>query len=281
MKFALGTAGWRTDYGSFPYRTLNESDARFLLDSAWNLGFELIDTAPSYGDSERLLGEINPRQSIATKVTVDSNSLSDIENSIRKSLMNLNLESIPLLFVHNWDMLTDILKVETAKILERQLDKGNILRWGVSTYDYYEIDKIRDLGFKNIVLQINSNILDQRIENVSEQVRRDLKSKNIEIWARSIFLQGILINQTPENKFLKNSDIVNFFEKSNSFNFTPIELCLNYIKQNDFIDVAIIGILSNSQLEEISKILLQSNLILDYKSFQSFDLNLVDPRRWK
>jgi aryl-alcohol dehydrogenase-like predicted oxidoreductase len=178
-------------------------------------------------------------------------------------------------------MLTDILKVETAKILERQLDKGNILRWGVSTYDYYEIDKIRDLGFKNIVLQINSNILDQRIENVSEQVRRDLKSKNIEIWARSIFLQGILINQTPENKFLKNSDIVNFFEKSNSFNFTPIELCLNYIKQNDFIDVAIIGILSNSQLEEISKILLQSNLILDYKSFQSFDLNLVDPRRWK
>jgi len=280
LKLAIGTAGWRKNYGSFSHQILQESEARDLLNSAWDLGFEFIDTAPSYGDSEELLGRINPKQIIATKVTVIPNSLKDIELSIEQSKSKLNLNSIPLIFVHNWDLLSDKLKIETAKILEFQIRNRNIVRWGISTYEYSEINKIRELNLKNIVIQINSNVLDQRIENISYQVKQDLNSNDIEIWARSIFLQGILINQSAENQFLENSNIANFFEKSISLNLSPLELCLNYIRQNDVIDLAIIGIISISQLEEIGKILHKPALHLDFEPFRSFDLDLVDPRRW-
>jgi aryl-alcohol dehydrogenase-like predicted oxidoreductase len=281
LKFAIGTAGWRTHYGSFSHEILKESEARVLLNRAWDLGFEFIDTAPSYGDSEKFLGAINPNQKMATKITIDPNCPNDIPKSIRKSQFNLNLASLPLVFVHNWDMLSDNLKSETAKILDDQLEKKNITRWGISTYEYSELLKITDLQFKNIAVQINCNVLDQRIENISDRVRQDLNSNNIEIWARSIFLQGILVNQTSENQFLKNSNIRNFFDKITLLNLSPLEVCLHYIMQTSLIDVAVLGILSVSQLEDIERIILKSNLNLDFKVFQNSDLDLIDPRRWK
>jgi len=281
LKFAIGTAGWRTNYGSFSHEILKESEARVLLNRAWDLGFEFIDTAPSYGDSEKFLGTLNPNQKIATKITIDPNCPNDIPKSIRKSQFNLNLASLPLVFVHNWDMLSDNLKNETAKILEDQLEKKNITRWGISTYEYSELLKITDLQFKNIAVQINCNVLDQRIENISDRVRQDLNSNNIEIWARSIFLQGILVNQTSENQFLKNSNIRNFFDKITLLNLSPLEVCLHYIMQTSLIDVAVLGTLSVSQLEDIERIILKSNLNLDFKVFQNSDLDLIDPRRWK
>lgn len=281
MKLALGTAGWRTNYGSFSHRILNDLEARILVKEAWNLKFEYIDTAPSYGDSEKLLGMLNPNQKIATKVTVDPNSLGEIQNSIQQSLLNLNLFSLPLVFVHNWDSLTDKIKIEISQILQDQIDKKNIIRWGISTYDYAELLKIAESNLKNIAIQINCNILDQRIENISNKVRLDLRAKKVEIWARSIFLQGILINQTVENRFLKNSDVANFFDQATLLNLSPLQLCLNYIKQNGLIDVALLGIFSKSQLDEMGQVKLDSSLELDFKIFQSFDLDLIDPRRWK
>ena len=281
MKFALGTAAWRTNYGSFPNKIIPDKDATNLVETAWKLGFEYIDTAPSYGDTEKLLGLINPKQSIATKITVGSESKKSIEHSIEQSLLNLKVDSISLIFVHNWDNLSESVKIETCQILNYLKAQGKICRWGISTYEISEIHKYKELNLQNTVFQINVNILDQRIERISDKVRQDLRERNIEIWARSIFLQGVLINQTPDNKFLKHPDVANFFKKSVDLNINPIDLSLGYIRRNELIDLTILGIFSNSQLEVISKSLLNPGVFLDFEEFSSSDSNLVDPRSWK
>ena len=280
MKFALGTAGWRTNYGSFSHEIIQINEAKKLVDTAWELGFEFIDTAPGYGDTEKLLGSIDPKQSIATKVAISLDLKISIENSVEQSLSNLGIKSIPLIFVHNWDKLSESVKKESSQILNDLMIREKIYRWGISTYEISEIYKYKELDLKNTVFQINVNILDQRLDKISNQVRHDLRSRNIEIWARSIFLQGILINHTPENKLLNHPDVIKFYKKSVELELDPIDLCLSYIKQNELIDVAIIGIPSISQLKSISKIMLNQSVIFNFKEFNSSDLDLVDPRRW-
>ena len=67
-------------------------------------------------------------------------------------------------------------------------------------------------GWTNLNIQINSNILDQRLLEVDATLeRRVFKEQNIEIWVRSVFLQGVLLDQTLKNPFIDHPDVINFF----------------------------------------------------------------------
>jgi len=281
MKFALGSAAWRSHYGSFSKSPLSDDEIENLVAKAVLLGFDFIDTAPSYGDAEETLGRIQVHQSLATKVTVDASDISSISKSIDLSRKKLKVDSLDLVFIHNWDVLSQSDKYKSVEVMQNRVSEEAIKGWGFSTYEVSEVAKLKSSGWRDLTVQINSNALDQRILEISTPHNSsDFKSRNIEIWVRSIFLQGVLLDSSPKNPYITHPDIKSFFSACANLNTSPIEMCLAYIRQMDFVDCVIIGIENDVQLNQIVSALKFSIPKIDFRRLESKDVELIDPRKW-
>ena len=109
-KIVLGTAQLGSDYGIASHSgkpSANESTR--ILEAAWDGGIRNFDTAPGY-NSETVLGQFIKTQGIEneTKVLTKVSSLgnddkwrSSIHKSVAKSLNDLGVTSIEVLFFHD------------------------------------------------------------------------------------------------------------------------------------------------------------------------------------
>lgn len=94
-------------YGAAKLASLELNTANELLSRIYNLGIREIDTAPSYDNSELLLGRIIhqfPGIKINTKVGLNSENKinpTSIRESVNKSLERLQIPKINTLFVHS------------------------------------------------------------------------------------------------------------------------------------------------------------------------------------
>lgn len=281
MKLVLGSAAWRIQYGAFSKGLLTDKQIRDLTSSATSLGFDFIDTAPTYGDTEAVIGRIKPHQKLATKVTVDTSDYSSIIKSIDRSRRNFGVESLDLVFIHNWDVLTESEKGISANILHRCTEDQTINSWGFSTYEVTELMKIEQHGWSNLTVQINSNILDQRILEIESFFGSvDFRNLHTEIWVRSVFLQGVLLDHSSKNPFIDHKDIVNFFSVCKKFKVSPLEMSLAYIRQLGFVDYVVLGIENELQLNEITKAFAVEIPQTNLKHVASRDDKLIDPRKW-
>ena len=246
------------------------------------LGIDFIDTAPTYGDTEEVIGRIKPKQRLATKVTVDPSSLSSIQESVNLSRKKLGVESLDLIFVHNWDTLSESEKYKSVEVLQKCILEQMIKKWGFSTYDALELKKIKIYGWTNLNVQINSNILDQRLLAIDVTLERKIfKEQNVEIWVRSVFLQGVLLDQTIKNPFISHPDVINFFSICKEWGVSPLELCVAYMKEIAIVDRMVIGIENEIQLNEIAIATRVNPPKLDFQLLQSKDIKLIDPRYWE
>jgi aryl-alcohol dehydrogenase-like predicted oxidoreductase len=93
----------------------SDKEALALLAQAWDLGINLLDTAPAYGNSEQRLGELLSQQTndfvVATKVgeTFDVSTSESFYNftpefivaSIQQSLKNLRRDALDIVLIHS------------------------------------------------------------------------------------------------------------------------------------------------------------------------------------
>lgn len=93
----------------------NDQQALTLLEQAWDLGINLLDTAPAYGTSEQRLGELLPRLNknwiIATKVgeIFDPKTATSrydftpefIKQSVQTSLKKLQRKVLDIVLIHS------------------------------------------------------------------------------------------------------------------------------------------------------------------------------------
>ena len=105
---------------------------------------------------------------------------------------------------------------------------------------------------------------------------------NIEIQARSIFLQGLLVNKKIYKKvfFRKwRGFFYKWFRDMKEKKISPIDYCLNDLLNYDF-DKIIIGVNNHDNLKEILdfKLYKEKNNLVDLKINS---LKLIDPRNWK
>lgn len=124
----------------------NNREASDLLSLAYNLGINLIDTAPAYGNSEQRLGELLRGQRnkwvICSKVGEDYHngvstfnfSAKHTRFSIERSLSRLNTDHIEIVLVHSNGSDLDIIhNEEVLDELYRLKKKGLIGAFGMST----------------------------------------------------------------------------------------------------------------------------------------------------
>ena len=144
----LGSVKFGRNQGvKYPQEFSLPKDAKILqlLESAQELGINLIDTAPAYGTSEKRLGQLlrdRDKWIIATKVGeefVDGESAFNFSSehtqlSIERSLRHLDTDYLDLVMIHSDG--NDIEILESTGCLEtlfKLKDKGLIRAIGMST----------------------------------------------------------------------------------------------------------------------------------------------------
>ena len=291
-KICLGSAQFGLDYGITNKTGKVEIEEIIkIIEIAQKENISLIDTAQGYGDCEYILGKCikkpNNFKIISKFPSQNKNFFTEQdqihwENNLNYSLNKLKVNQLEGLLLHN----SNDLKKEGSQhlnnwlisIKERELTK-NI---GLSIYTKNDLKGI-NLDFINIV-QLPLSIYDQRL--INDGTISLLKRNKCSIYARSIFLQGlILTNSSKWPNWINRKNAAhqkNLELLSKEKNASLLDLAVGFIKIQQEIDAAVIGITSLNEL----KALLNSwrKISLWHKSKPSswaiHDSYFLDPRNW-
>ena len=125
----------------------DDKQVQDLLAQAWDLGINLLDTAPAYGNSEQRLGELLTKQNhdfvVATKVgeTFDAKigkshynfTPEFITASIHQSLKNLHRDTLDIVLIHSDGNDKQIIEQGALEVLASLKQQGLIRATGMST----------------------------------------------------------------------------------------------------------------------------------------------------
>lgn len=282
MKLVLGSANLGTNYGLFKNKiSLKEFKKIEKLVLLSKINF--IDTATSYVNSEKIIGDSKLKNlNIITKIKLPNKKNTYIKNwalkEISKSLNKLKIKKIYGILIHNHKDLLGKYGREYLLSLQDLKRKKIVKKIGISIYNTEEIKKIWNF-WKPDIIQVPINPIDNRI--LDSGWINILKKFKVKIFARSIFLQGLLINEHSFLKINKNhKSLLNKFKNwCCKNNISLIKGCLNFVRQFKKIDYLVVGYNNYDQLREIIDIFKKKNITIPRK-FSTNEIDLIDPRKW-
>ena len=283
MKLVIGSAKFGMNYGQFNNKKITREEFQKIEKLVLKSKIDFIDTATKYGDSENVIGNSKLNNlNIITKIKLPPKKnilFKDwVFEEISKSLNQLKIKKIYGLLIHDYrDLLGKYGKDYLHSLQELKREKI-VKKIGISIYDSEEIKKIWKF-WKPDLVQVPFNPLDNRI--LDSGWIDVLKKSKVKIFARSIFLQGLLINEDGVIKINKNNRMVlnKFKNWCNNNNVSLIQGCLHFVKQFKKIDYAVVGFDNYNQLKEIINVFKKKRIIVP-KKFSTNKISLIDPRKW-
>ncbi|WNC35179.1 aldo/keto reductase [Thermosynechococcus sp. PKX91] len=286
QRLALGTVQFGLAYGIANQQgqvTLEEAKA--ILQQAQEVGIDTLDTAIAYGDSEARLGDIGVQSwNVVTKLPKLPSNLSNVQqwvqDNCRRSLQRLKLDKLyGLLLHHPLDLLRSEGKELYDALLELKKD-GWVDKIGFSIYSPQELEQLYP-NFKPDLVQAPFNGLDQRLVKSGWLAR--LKSDGVEVHARSVFLQGLLLMPAEKHpqKFSRWSKLWQAIETwQATVRVTPLQACLGAAFHQQGLDRILVGVESCGQLQAILEAM-NTDLPPWPSHLCSDDLDLIHPSRWE
>jgi len=286
-KIALGTVQFGIDYGvNSVAGQVDPKEVKKIFSYAHSTNIGLLDTAPAYGNSEKILGRVNVSNfKVVTKtrhfdsLEINNNDVKLLNNDFHHSLKDLKQDSVYGVLVHNAD---DLLKPGSEKLFDqlkelKQAEK--IVKIGVSVYDHIQLQSILD-NFDIDLVQLPFNILDRRM--IDNGVLATLRSKGVEVHARSVFLQGLLLmsEQNRPDKFNRWSGLWGIWhEWLNDNQITALEVAIRHAISMPEISKVLVGVDNVDQLKEI---VTASSGVLPNIPDEMFtnDIDLLNPSNW-
>ena len=191
-KIALGTVQFGLDYGQFNKNgVVNPDEVEKIINFARIKGIKFLDTAHSYGTSEQVLGKNGVSDfKIVTKFSKVNKNGSSLFKSIKNAHNLLNVRRNYGYLAHNAKVLLSSDGQIIFNRLKNLKDQNLIEKIGVSVYEPTEARS--SINKYNIdLIQIPFNIFDNRWDSILNE----MKDQDIEIHARSIFLQGLALEK--------------------------------------------------------------------------------------
>jgi aryl-alcohol dehydrogenase-like predicted oxidoreductase len=285
-RLALGTVQFGLPYGiANRSGQISEDEGAAILDRAWTMGLDTLDTAMSYGVSEERLGRIGvSKWKVVTKLPGLPQPRADIsrwmQDSVTGSLKRLGITKLHGLLLHR----SQQLRGKAGHSLFRELisirDQGLVEKIGISIYDPRELDALCAEWHFDLV-QAPFNIADRRLATSGWLER--LHERGTEVHARSIFLQGVLLMKagTRPLAFERWKPLWDDWNKwLNEQGLTPLHACLGFAMSKTSIHRLVVGIDSLVQLEEVLAAV-GGPIVSVPSELMSDDIDLIDPTRWK
>lgn len=260
---SLGTVQLGVPYGiANKHGKPDSEESRRLLQAAVDGGVASFDTAAGYGESEQVLGdyfEHKPKPTFMTKmalVCTAGTAPADIERQMRKaaeaSLAKLKIRTLPVLMLHHPDVLA-LQGTAVKRGYERLIAEGLVERAGVS---FREVGREAFLRHWRYVeddlfeaVQVPASILDQRL--LLNGGARLLKQAGKIVFARSIFLQGLLFLQPealPDYLRAAERPLRTLQELADREGLSLAQLAVSFMRDLEEIDSLVIGSETAAQL---------------------------------
>ncbi len=284
-RLALGTVQLGVPYGINNLSGVpldNEIEKIFSI--AKQGGIQVIDTAIAYGEAETKIGHyagngykvITKLPTFPDKSSYSYNWLSD---TINGSLKRLQTDKLYGLLLHKPLQLLEERGEDFFEGLQLLKKEGKVDKIGISVYETSELDIIIDKYDFDIV-QAPLNIFDRRLIETGWLSR--LAAKGIEVHARSVFLQGLLL-VSPEKRLprfhLWNTLWEKFDDWLNDKGLTPLQACLGFALSFPEINNILTGVDNSNHLKEIIKAA-ETGPVVVPSDIASNDIKLINPLSW-
>jgi aryl-alcohol dehydrogenase-like predicted oxidoreductase len=287
-QIALGTANFGLQYGVKNQRQLRVAEVEQILNACRASGVTTVDTAVGYGKSQRVLGEVGCRDfDCITKLPGLPAQLEDVLEWVRsqvvQALLDLRKDRLYGLLLHRPSELLGPRGPELSCALRQVQEEFEIEKIGISVYEPQELwDCWKVLQYD--LVQIPCNVFDQRF--TADSILVHLKSYNIEVHARSVFLQGLLLMPKSSRPayFSPWAHVFDAWHDSVSASErTPLEVCLGFADRQGFVHKWVIGVDSKNQFlgilgvaESVEDIISTCDLSL----FRDLPPELISPAQW-
>lgn len=290
MKIGLGTVQFGLNYGiANAAGQVGEEEVRAILAMAQDAGIRVLDTAAAYGRAEAVLGAVGVARRpfrIITKLPRLPEGLAITEmagwvgDTVAASCAKLGRERLDGLLVHHaQDLLGARGHALWAQLAELR-GAGHVERIGASVYEGAEIDALLD-RYEPDLVQLPINVIDQRLI-AGGQLRR-LNARHVEVHARSVFLQGLLLlppERVPARITGARAAVERFHGVARAAGLTPLAAALAFVNALPEVDCMIVGVTRAAELREILEC---ASLELEPGAFAacaSSDEALLNPARW-
>jgi len=285
-KLVIGTAQLSGKYSINQKQEMSNKEVAELFDVFFKIGFNKIDTAQNYGNAETIIGALNKESiQLTTKIEIKKylnykiNLKSNIECLINSSKKKITSDYYNFL-IHDWDLSISKNYKDIIDYLKELRDRGVINKIGVSIYDMKELTDVLEKFSDLDIIQLPYHVFNQGV--FDDKLLEELSNIGVIIQARSVFLQGLLINKETNNldhipKIRNHLD--KWLSFNNKFNYSTINSALSYVLNKRFINEIIVGFDNLKQFRDILKFKNIHNI--DYTSFTNIDKNTIDPRTWK
>ena len=305
-RFVLGTAQLGLSYGvanrsGKPDRSLAVRIIREALDA----GVRTLDTAHCYGDSEAVIAEaltdvpwdspVEVFTKVDTPLKDQAAALSDAvlaamaHQGVEASCRELQRDTLDTILVREAWPLT---RPEDGfwALLVRLKQKGVVARLGLSAQSPAEVAlALETPGVDHI--QLPYNVLDYRWRDTGVLERLAARPRNITVHVRSVFLQGLLAagGTTPWPSVAQGCgpQVLAALERALllSGRETAAELCVAYVRSQEWIDGVVLGVETLAQLR--SNLALMSKPVLSGEEIAVAEgllprvpAGLLDPSCW-
>ena len=282
----LGTANFGQSYGKVQsshgvdFKAINE-----IFELIENHGSIHLDTAPGYGQAEKVIGELgagrNLLQRITTKISPkDYGDPNEILQSVKKSLELLGTEQFENILLHGLNESLLCHKSAVAEGLNLLAEENLTRNFGLSCYSEEEVLLAKHHFPMLNVFQVPENVVDQRLYNSTKLL--NLSQTGNKFIVRSIFLQGKLLeeNFAVGSRFDFLTPIIEDLENNARLNgLSRYDYCVAYIKNIPWKTGVVIGVES---LEQMKSFLTSQNYEYPKIGFNNklIDDLMVDPRNW-
>jgi len=245
-KIAIGTVQFGLDYGiSNVSGKTTAFEINRVLNFATQEGIQFIDTAYSYGSSEKTLGDFTSERSlkIISKFPRPEHNR-NVRSYLEESLSLLKVKQLYGYLAH------DAESIINDKDLWRQMqelrDSGIVSNIGYSLYSPIQLEKLLAEKFIPDIVQLPYNLFDRRFEPAFVR----LKSIGVQIHVRSAFLQGLFFVKPEElpSYFDPAKPLIRKLQQAHPSNDLLAASCLRFCLTNEFVDLVVIGINNMSQL---------------------------------
>jgi aryl-alcohol dehydrogenase-like predicted oxidoreductase len=278
-KLAIGTVQFGLDYGiTNQSGQVTIKEVKGILDFAKDNGIDTLDTASGYGNSEKVLGEVGvDNYQIITKTISLKNGVDKVIDGFYQSLNDLSQKQVEGLLIHN---IQDIENKQFSALfnkLNELKQQGLIKKIGFSTYTPEQVNFLLE-NFDFNIIQVPFNVFDTRL--IQSDQLQVLKSKGVEVYARSVFLQGILLNFNDLPKYFKTwkKQFNEYQTMVKESEMSLLEYALNFALSTQEVDKVLVGVDSKKQLEEIVHSVKKHG---NSDPYPISDMNLLNPSMWK
>lgn len=284
MKLVLGTVQFGLDYGINNSKGKPHQDEVFkVLNRAYELGIDELDTADAYGNSVEVLAAYrsnypNTKFKIMSKFICEKNC--EITAAFEISCKRLEIEKLDGYYFHRFEDFKSFNNFDGVNQLKSQ---GKLGKLCVSLYSLEDLELAVNSPHVDLI-QLPFNVFDRSREKIA--LLKKAKEQGKQIYVRSAFLQGLFFkdpDQLPPKLVPLRESLIKLKSLSTSYQISIEEICLKFLDEQSFIDKIVIGVDSSAQLESNIHSLnkkLPQELLTEIINIPVLHPELLNPVNW-